>query len=126
MKQVDTQIDFSNDEVKMLGKNLKLQFTANGHYTIPIGNSTFMEDLKDYKKVLLNIFPMPHNEKVNVANKLHLQFAHLRSDHLIKLVKYADVTDNEFIKSVRSVESSCDTCQHYKKPALSHGRLFTC
>ena len=71
MKQADTQIDFSNDEVKMLGKNLKLQFTANGHYTIPIGNSMFMEDLKDCKKVLLNIFPMPHNEKVNVANKLH-------------------------------------------------------
>ena len=81
MKQADTQIDFSNDKAKMLEKKLKLQFTVSGHYAIPIGNSTFIEeDLKDCKKVLLNITFMPHNKKVNVANKLHEQFAHPRSD----------------------------------------------
>ena len=28
------------------------------------------------------------------------------------------MTDTEFINSIRSVESSCDTCQHYTKPAV--------
>ena len=119
MKQTDSQIDFSNDEKKMLTKKLKLQFTASGHYSTPISNSTFIgEDLQDCEKVLLNISSMPHNKKANAANELHKQFPHLRSDRLIKLVKDAGVTDNEFINSVRSVESSCDTCQRYKKPAL--------
>lgn len=61
---------------------------------------------------------MPYKEKVNVANKLHKHFVHPRSDRLIKFVKDASVTGNEFINSIRSVESSCNTCQHYKKPAL--------
>ena len=43
-KQADTQIDFSNDEVKMLGKKL----TTSGNYAIPIDNSTFIaEDIED-------------------------------------------------------------------------------
>ena len=37
MKQANTQIDVSNDEKKMLGKNLKLHFKVRGHYAIPIG-----------------------------------------------------------------------------------------
>ena len=45
MKQADTQIYFTNDEVKMLGKNLKFQFTVSGHYAIPSGNSTFIEKI---------------------------------------------------------------------------------
>ena len=53
MKQADTRIDFFNDEVKILGKNLKIQFTASGHYAIPIGDSTFIEaDLQDCEKLL--------------------------------------------------------------------------
>ena len=61
---------------------------------------------------------MSYKEKANVAKKLHKQFVHPRWDRLIKFVKDASVTDNEFINSIRSVESSCNTCQHYKKPAL--------
>ena len=61
---------------------------------------------------------MQQGRKVNIANKLHKQFAHSRSDLLIKLVKDAGVTENEFINSIRSVQSSCDTSQHYKKPAV--------
>ena len=103
----------------MLGKYLILQFKASGHYAIPIGNSTFTEeDLQGCEKVLLNISSIPHNEKANVINKLHKQFAHPRADRLITLVKDAGKTGNEFINSIKSVESSCDTCQCYKKPAL--------
>ena len=60
----------------------------------------FREDLKDCEKALLNI---PYDKKVNVSNKLYKQFAHprsdqsIRSDQLIKLVKFAGVIGNEFI-----------------------------
>ena len=40
---------------------------------------------------------MPHNKKVNVANKLHKPCAHPRSDRLIELVKDAAVNDNELL-----------------------------
>ena len=36
MKKADTQINFKNDKVTMLGQNLKLKFTSSGHYTIPL------------------------------------------------------------------------------------------
>ena len=61
---------------------------------------------------------MPYDEKVNIANKLHKQFVHPRSERLIKFVKDASETDNEFINSIRSVESSCNIYQRYKEPAL--------
>ena len=38
MQQAAIKIDFSNDKVKILGKKLKLQFIASGHYAIPVGN----------------------------------------------------------------------------------------
>ena len=75
----------------------------------------------------MNICSIPHDEKVNVTNELHKQFAYPRSDWLITLVKDSGVTDNEFINSIRSVESSWDIMSVLQEASsLSFGRFFTC
>ena len=56
MKKVDTQINFKNDEVTMLGQKLKLKFTSSGHYVISLMGHYFEWDSqKVVKTVFLKI-----------------------------------------------------------------------
>ena len=36
MKAADAELDFRNDKIKMFGQNIPLNYTASGHYCIPL------------------------------------------------------------------------------------------
>ena len=59
MKNADTQINFKNDEVTMLGQKLKLKFTSSGHYAMPLmGHYSEWDSQKAVKTVFLKIEEM--------------------------------------------------------------------
>ena len=39
-EKADTQINFKEDKVTMLGQKLKLHFTPSGHYSVPLESAT--------------------------------------------------------------------------------------
>ena len=45
MKKADTEIDFKNDSVKMLGQKHAFIITTAGHYAIPLRNKQIIEKL---------------------------------------------------------------------------------
>ena len=55
-------------------------------------------------------------EKRKTAIKLHKQFAHPRSDQLIKLIKDGGIEDRDLFSMIQEVEATCEICIKYKKP----------
>ena len=55
-------------------------------------------------------------EKRKTAIKLHKQFAHPRSDRLIKLTKNGGTEDRDLFSMIQEVEATCEICIKYKKP----------
>ena len=48
MKKANTYIDFANDKIAILNKEVPLQFTITGHYYIPTGKID--ENHDDFEK----------------------------------------------------------------------------
>ena len=67
MEKAGTKTDFVKDKVIIFGKEISLQFTLSGHYTIPLND--YHEDLKlsidqsKFTKVLLNIVNIEKKSK---------------------------------------------------------------
>ena len=71
MKKADTQINFKNDKVTMLGQKLKLKFASNGHYAIPLmGHYSEWDSQKAVKTVFLKIEEMDQEMKTKACKKL--------------------------------------------------------
>ena len=123
MKKANTKIDFANDKVNILGKEVDLEFTSSRHYAIPLRDSCndLDSDLEEsqFTEVLLtfdNIARKSNKVKQQIAIKLHRQFGHPKSSRLIDLVKFAGISDNEFLDLLKNFDESCEICICYKKP----------
>ena len=86
MKLADTTMDFTKDEVTMLGETLSLATTASGHYCIPIYPTILQDDSGAKGKIILSdtdtFQNMTQLEKRRKAKKLHVQFAHASKERL--------------------------------------------
>ena len=116
MKKADTQINFKEDEVTMLGQKLKLHFTTSGHYSVPLGCATSEEE--KVEETFLKIEELDRESKRKACRKLHIQFGHARSSRLLNLLKDANVEDKETSDLIKEVEEKCETCTKFKKPKL--------
>ena len=70
MKKADTQINFKEDEVTMLGQKLKLHFTTSGHYSVPLGCATSEEE--KVEEAFLKIEELDRESKRKACRKLHI------------------------------------------------------
>ena len=114
MKKADTQINFKNDEVTMLGQKLKLKFTSSGYYAIPLmGHYSEWDSQKAVKTISQNRRNGPRDEDKSMQKKLHIQFGHPHTDRLHGLLKDAKVVDKEEFDLVADVEKACDTCNRF-------------
>ena len=52
-----------------------------------------------------------------IALKLHHQFGHPGAERLIRMLRNADMLDNDIEKQIRSVTKNCEVCIKYKRPA---------
>ena len=119
MKAADAELDFRNDKIKMFGQNIPLNYTASGHYCIPL---TKNQQRDQRINVFLTIKDLPTQsakEKDAVALKLHKKFGHpVNSKKLKVLVKETGIQDVELEKSIDKVTKECDLCNRYRKPKL--------
>ena len=113
MKRAETAINFKNDEVSMLGQNLQLQFTTSGHYAVPLGR---LDEPEKIDNIFIEFESLDIDRKMKACRKLHIQFGHARSEKIHKLLKDANVTDQEIYDLVKEVEEKCETCLKFKKP----------
>ena len=77
MKKADTTIDFTKDNINILGQEMDMKFTSSGHHLIPISKT--YEALNEFdenntKSILLSIANISNKtlrEKQSIAEKLH-------------------------------------------------------
>ena len=124
MKKANTNIDFTNDKVHILGQEIDIRFTTSGHYSIPISKcyealNKFSEE--NYNNIFLsidNIALKTRNEKRKIAGKLHKQFRYSNTSKILKLVKISGIEDNELFELIDEVGEDCSICLKYKKTPL--------
>ena len=92
MKKTDTTIDFTKDNINILGQEMNMKFTLKEHYLIPISKSC--EELNEFdenntKSILLSFESVSNGtlrKKQSVAEKLRKQFGHASSNKILKLI----------------------------------------
>ena len=122
MKRANTQTDFASDKINILGCNVQVIFSTSGHYCIPIGrlNSSGISSTKEIKKEV-NLFCKELSEKTvsqkqRIAEKLHQQFSHAKSDKLKVLLTDAEVMDKGLEDLLDRLDDSCSICRKYRRP----------
>ena len=116
MKKARTRLNFENDTVFMLGKEISLACTRSGHYYVPLSSWVFLGDTDvGYVLFVNEISDKSSEDKLKIATKLHRQFSHPSGNKLCKLAKDAGVTDKEFLKILADIPTSCEFCIRHKK-----------
>ena len=113
MKRAQTQINFRDDQVTMLGQTLNLQFTTSGHYSVALGKG---EEKEKMESVFIELEGLDEEKKRKACQKLHIQFGHARTERLHKLLKDANIEDKEVYEFTKEAEEKCHTCIKFKKP----------
>ena len=119
MKRAKVILDMDEDTLtlKPTGEIIKLHTTHSGHYILPLTRpAQLISNLKDSDKIILtNINDLSDLE---IAQKLHRQFAHPTKEKLHQLVKHAGnpwSNNIDLLKAIDSVSSSCQTCQRFQR-----------
>ena len=79
------KINFDNDTVVIMGKEVALNITFSGHYYIPVYKTVQVEKVNAVKFEEINIKEC----KSAILLKLHRQFAHPPKKRLVALLRYA-------------------------------------
>ena len=131
MKLAETEIDFVNDRVKMLGEEQKVHVTQSGHYALPLNSSRIILQDLNKQKVSFTLVAEESMDKVTLARKLHSQFAHPSKSKLLNLISRAGRGDDaELREAVDHVYNTCKICLEFSKPSprpvvgLPHASTF--
>ena len=87
-------LNTNTDMATMNGINHQLQFTTNGHYTIPI---------KEEKAAHIFLATTDDEKK---AEKLHKRFAHAQSTKIIKLLKRAGAESKQLEAKLQDLDKT--------------------
>ena len=116
MKQANSELNFKDDTIQILGQSLNLLVTRSGHYALPLGrNRQLIVD--SARKPELSLTLHIKNATVEAtAIKLHRQFAHPPPNRLIKLVQSKGEECKELIEAIKEISDRCQVCKQYKRP----------
>ena len=89
MKKAEMKLDVVNDEAEIFGKEVKLENTSSGHYSIPLNEVTV-----SLENCLFADRKMLDDKKKKIV-KLHKQSAHPSAHKLKTLLKDAELYDTE-------------------------------
>ena len=118
MKKANTEINFKDDTVQMLGEKQRVIVTTSGHYAIPLNeNFNILQDVTSRgASITLNVEHSTDTYKI--AKKLHCQFSHANQNKLIELLKRAGMgNDDKLINCVKEVCKKCEVCRDYRRPS---------
>ena len=122
MKRANTQIDFASDKINILGRDVQAIFSTSGHYCVPIGrlNSSGMGSTEEIKEEVnlccKELSEKTVSQKQRIAEMLHRQFSHAKSDKLKVLLRDAEVMDKGLEDLLGRLDDSCSICKKYKRP----------
>ena len=128
MKKAHTQTDFASDKINILVCDVQVIFSSFGHYCIPtsrvnINNISVNKELKEVISFYCKELDVKSSEqKHKLAEKLHRQFSHARSERLKSLLHDADMSDRELDAILEKLDDSCSICKKYRVPVLK--RMF--
>ena len=119
MKEIDTKLDFMNDEVTMLNQKIPLFTSRSGHYCIPLTKkkrAIIEHSSENNPKSNITLVVSNHLTAKEVAQKLHVQFSHPSPNRLASLVESANPKNAKAIlKEIKSVSKNCHICKEYRK-----------
>ena len=119
MKEINTKLDFMNDEVTMLNQKIPLFTSRSGHYCIPLtAKKRAIIEHSSENIPASNITLMVSNDlsPKEIAQKLHVQFSHPSPYRLTSLVKSANPKNTRaIVKEIKTVSDSCHICKEYRK-----------
>ena len=119
MKRANMVLDFKNDKASILNKEINLNTTASGHYTISLTKPTQLICNLDSNHDHIVLIAKTNKTSEEIAHKLHRQFAHPRTEQLLNLIKRAGhpwCDDVELQENIKKISKECETCQVYQKP----------
>ena len=119
MKNAQTEINFENDTVKMLGEIQDVSVTTSGHYAVALNQNQVILDKVTVKGDSITLI-LQHDvaDKLKTARKLHCQFSHPHVNKLLDLINKAGLgNDGELIKQVKEVSRTCQICKQYRRPS---------
>ena len=109
MKKAEMKLDVVNDEAEIFGKEVKLENTSSGHYSIPLNEVTV-----SLENCLFADRKMLDDKKKKIV-KLHKQSAHPSAHKLKTLLKDAELYDTEIGHFLDELSNTCDVCLRTKK-----------
>ncbi|ESP03465.1 hypothetical protein LOTGIDRAFT_171402 [Lottia gigantea] len=113
LKKADAILDLKNDSATMFGHNVRLDFTASGHYCVDLLPCVNDEQFHD---VLFNFDELTTKEKQKTLIKLHRQFGHASYDRLHKLLVASGIYDKKLFGVLERMIADCEICLQRKKP----------
>ena len=118
MKRAQTEINFKDDTVKMLGQVQDISLTTSGHYAVSLNEKKQILDDVTRKGASITLNVQDHSEdKWKTAHKLHYQFSHPHPNKLIDLVNRAGMgNDRELLTNIKEVSRNCKVCKEFRKP----------
>ena len=114
LKRCGTVIDMNNDKATIFNKKIDLHFSSSGHYCINIVPEFKTTDM--CKKVLVLESELSSKSKFNQIKMIHAKFRHASKDSMEKILKDANLLNNDIKFLVKKVIDSCETCIKFRKP----------
>ena len=115
MKKAKAILDFERDVIHIGTKSIKLSTTSTGHYYVSV-SKPLPTDLEPCLVLFMkNIHEKSDKEKLKIATKLHLQFNHATGKRMSQLARNSGMTDNNFLKMLEELPSTCEICLRHKK-----------
>ena len=117
MKNAGMILNFKTDTVYFNGESIPLNVSHSGHYILPLTKPVkLIRNLKDSDHITLTV----RNDltDIEIAEKLHRQFAHASKEKLFQLVKLAGQPwkhNTNLLNAIENVTTSCQVCQKFQK-----------
>ena len=110
MKQAQIKMNLINATAKIFGNNVDLLCTSSGHYCLPLNEPQLIVE-----QIYFTISENSISEKRKLLRKIQSQFAHPTKSKLVKLMKDANVWDNDFDIEANELYENCDICKKFRK-----------
>ena len=114
LKCYGTVIDMNNDKATKFNQKNDLYFSSSGHYCLNIVPEFKTTEMCE--KVLMLESELSNKSKFNQIKKIHAQFGHASKDSMEKILKDANLLNNDNKSLVKKVIDSCETCIKFRKP----------
>ena len=127
LKKAQSVIDISKKTITLMGQKISLEESESGHWIMEIKLANIEEMDKNVAEELILLTKNVRDKKIELSEKniekLHNYLGHAHSDKLKKLVKNADLLNEDVSKQIEKIYADCESCKIFRnrqpKPAVT-------